>query len=117
MGTNIFLVTITQGTGQPIQHSSCGQEVGVPWTVDRRFYRASIFLLQHGIRFLVTIVVVEELVIIICIGQFKWHRIEEHIELVNGQQTIVQFNISVSSTALTNLEAFLANLDHRDPHQ
>ena len=30
------------------------------------------------------IVVVEELVVIIGISQFKWHSLQEHINLVNG---------------------------------
>ena len=30
------------------------------------------------------IIVVEELVVIIGIGQLKWHGLQEHINLVNG---------------------------------
>ena len=35
------------------------------------------------------VVVVEELVVIIGIGQFKWHSLEEHVNLINCQDTVV----------------------------
>ena len=38
------------------------------------------------------VIVVEELVIIIGIGQFKRHSLEEHVNLINCQNTVIQFS-------------------------
>ena len=61
---------------------------------------------QHGIWFLVLIVVIEELVVVICIGQLKRHSIEEHIELVNSKETIVQLHIGISLNCIDLFGSF-----------
>ena len=35
------------------------------------------------------IVIVKELVIIIGIGQLKWHGLQEHVDLIDSQDTMV----------------------------
>ena len=45
------------------------------------------------------VIVVEELVVIIGIGQFKWHSLEEHVNLINRQNTVVQFHVVSPDTA------------------
>ena len=43
------------------------------------------------------VIVVEELVIIIGIGQFKRHCLEEHVNLINCQNTVVQSKAGVKN--------------------
>ena len=42
------------------------------------------------------VIVVEELVIIIGIGQFKRHSLEEHVNLINCQNTVIQFHVGIT---------------------
>ena len=51
---------------------------------------------KHGIWILVGIVVVEELVVIISVCQFERHSFQEHIDLINSQDTVVQFDVCIT---------------------
>ena len=42
------------------------------------------------------VIVVEELIVIIGIGQFKWHSLEEHVNLINCQNTMIQFHVGIT---------------------
>ena len=52
------------------------------------------------------VIVVEELVIIIGIGQFKRHCLEEHVNLINCQNTVVQFYVGIARYRTSNFSYF-----------
>ena len=61
-----------------------------------------------------SVIVVEELVIIIGIGQFKRHSLEEHVNLINCQNTVVQFYVGIARYRTSNFSyLFLPILDHQ----
>ena len=105
-GPNILLVAIAQGTDNPLYILHPSRRQGA---VNRRHPASNLLqnpFAQHGIWLLVLVVVVEELVIVICIGQLKWHSIEEHIELVYGEETVVQFHIGISLNCIDLFGSF-----------
>ena len=52
------------------------------------------------------VIVVEELVIIIGIGQFKRHCLEEHVNLINCQNTVVQFYVGIARYRTSDFSYF-----------
>lgn len=52
------------------------------------------------------VIVVEELVVIIGIGQFKWHSLEEHVNLINRQNTVVQFHVGITRYRTSDFSYF-----------
>ena len=52
------------------------------------------------------VIVVEELIVIIGIGQFKWHSLEEHVNLINRQNTVVQFHVGITRYRTSDFSYF-----------
>ena len=51
---------------------------------------------QHSVWVVMSVVVVKELVVVVRVGQLKWHCFQEHVNLVDRQNAVVKLNVCVT---------------------
>ena len=106
-GAYILFVAVTKHADDKLNilHTTLGKRaVNCGKTVTRLLRNA---FCQHSVWVVMSVVVVEELVVVVCVGQLEWHCLQEHVNLVDRQNAVIKLNVCVARDRTHKLGSLL----------